>query len=348
MLLFSPLQVVSDDRLVVPSYIRAALGLHRDIKVYLSTIDVPGVFLQNEIILSPVSIKARDELWRLRVTFVDRPGILAELFRVLCDEKIEVVSCRVHTLEQNRILSVELLLNTELYQSKYAVDTSMRESAAGPTLPDLRARIIGTFINDLDLPFGTKPILSIRHNIPLYRSKAFLKDLERSQMTAEGVDLPTSLMESIRENYAHVYPNTAHLRGSSRLPIASVVGDAENSVLRIIIFYKNTGHAHIRVRASSKGECLLEIAEALRERSFNILQMYTRILRHHEQQENLTDILLHLPPEVDRNRNDAQLQKFITGIFTSRCFKALSCKLTFPEYLASASAWSHGELMGGL
>jgi glycine cleavage system regulatory protein len=334
MLLFSRLQVVHKEKIHVPAHIRAALGLHRDIRVYLSTVDASEASLRNEIIVSPVPIKARDELWRLRATFQDRPGILAELFQLLREEKIEIVSTRAHTLEQSGILSVELLLNTEFYQSPYLIGSPPRESAAGPTLPDLRARIVATFINDLDRPFGSKPILSIRRNIPLYRSKMLIKDIERARVKEEGITLPENLLESIRQSFLQTYPAIANLKGDLRLPLASIVGDAENSVLRVLVFYRNTGHVHIRVRAcGSKADCFLEVTEALRGHNFNILQMYARILRNKEGDESLMDFLLYLPAEVDKDRNDTKLQKYIFGIFKSSRIQTLGCDVMFPDFL---------------
>lgn len=341
MLLFSPLQVVRDRRVYVPPQMRAALGLHRETKVYVSTVDNHGAELANEVIVSAVPIKARDELWRLRVTFVDRPGILCELFHLLREEKIEVVSTRAHTMEQNRILRVELLLNTEFYRSRYQLGSG--DSAAGPTLPELRARIIAAFIDDLDLPFGIRPMLSIRRNLPLYRSKYFIEDLHRSHLTQEGFTLPPTIADGIRHSLLTAYPHVAKLTGDARHPLACIVGDAENALLRVLVFYRHTGYVHIRVRARGMAECSRELTEILHAHGFNILQMYSRMLRHNENEESLTDFLLHLPPTIDRSRSDTKLNRYVWGIFKSKSIRHLESTVTFPELLRPGAATAEGQ-----
>jgi glycine cleavage system regulatory protein len=329
MLLFSPQQIVKGRVVLIPQHIRAALGFHSGLEVYLSTLEASDRVIKNEILVSPVPIKARGQLWRLRATFQDRPGILSELLGLLEDERIQVIYCRSHTIEQNELLTVELQLNADL--SNVKPDSGPWLSAAGPTLPDLRSRILARFIEDIDFPFLDKPMLSIRRNIPLFRSKTQLDEAETAVLTATGVMLPRNITDSIRDSFAQRYPNILQSKGKTSLPLASVVGDVENVVARILIYYRNTGHIHIRVVSRNRPECLSTITEALRKRNFNILRMYSRVLNSRE--EVMTDFLLHLQTEVDVEKQDRNLKRYIFAIFAAQETKKLDCKLRFPSLL---------------
>lgn len=331
MLLFSRLQVIQNHSVFIPEHIRAALGLHKGTELYLSTVRCGESSLKNEIIVSQIPLQARGEIWRLRATFRDRPGILAELLHLLREESIEVVSSRTTVLEQSQVLSVELQFNADSYVSRISPNTSQWETAAGPTLPELHARILSRFIEELDFPFGAKPILSIRRNIPLYRSKIHRDFKEKTVINDNKIRISRNLEEYVRDSYEVIYPGVFSLTGQSRLPIASLVGDAENAILRIMLIYRNTGHVHIRVNATNRGESLHEITSALWNRHFNILRMYTRLLRARE--ETLTDFLLHLPPEFDDERDDASLRRYVSGLFKLPRLKALNAKLFFPRLL---------------
>lgn len=331
MLLFSRLQVVENRTIFIPDHIRAALGLLKGTELHVSTVKALPSSLKNEIILSPIPLHARGEIWRLRATFKDRRGILAELLQLLREENIDVVYSRTTVLEQGQILSVELQLNADAHVTHADSGSSQWENAAGPTLPDLHGRILATFIEDLDFPFLAKPILSIRRNIPLYRSKIHQDERERAVIVDNRITISKSLEAYVRDSYKRVYPSISSLTGPNRFPLASIIGDSENAVIRIMFVYRNTGHIHVRVRANNRTGWLHRITTELRVRNFNILRMYTRMLRNME--ESITDFLLHLPPEYDTEQNDKRLRRYVSGIFQLSSLKGLDCQLQFPLLL---------------
>jgi len=285
----------------------------------------------NEIIASTVPPKAWPDLWHLQACFSDRPGILAELTDLLKEANIDIVSCRVETAEQNNCLNVDLQIDATLYQSRFDRHHKDRETGGGPTLAELKTRIAAHFIVDMLFPFATKPFLSIRRNLPLYRSQLKIGKREESELRGSIIKIPEEMMKEITDRFRRQYPNIENLKGPRSLPRACIVADTENCLLRILIIFPDTGHLHLRVHARNRVGTLATITKGFRDAQFNICQMYTRNLDNGEY--SITDLLVHFPAPLERVKSDSELKDYVRGLFRRKPLKELECTVRWPKIL---------------
>lgn len=334
MMIFSPVQIIKESRLILPYYIRAAMGLHNELQMHLSVFQsslTDSSFL-TELIASPIPLELRSDLWIMKASFHDRPGLMADLTSFLKNLNIDIVSCFASTSEHNKYCSVELVLDNQFYSSDFDGNSGHRSANEILSLDELEAKIMAYFIEDILFSDGNIPLITIYRNIPLYRSKHHLLDKERVRIQKECIKLPRGILQDIEKDYLEIYPQIKKLHDEEKLPLATIVVDAENTLLKILIFYRNTGHLHARIRAKNEVGTLAEIASRLKDEKFNIYQMYTRSIDMHNSYSYI-DLLLKLPPEFDKFKDDDRLKKFIRNVFSDESLKRFEFEVLFPKLL---------------
>ncbi len=89
-------KVDSKGRITIPLTIREALDIHEGMTVLLIADRE-----KKEILLSPVPEKAR--LAELSISVEDRPGVLAEITRVLADKGVDIIATRCVVIRRGEL-----------------------------------------------------------------------------------------------------------------------------------------------------------------------------------------------------------------------------------------------------
>lgn len=330
MLLFGNGQQIRENKVYLPKFMGAALGFHSGLRLTIATISgISKSNLQNELVLSTKPIARWKNEWRLIAYLVDRPGIIKDLTTCLARFNIDVTSSRIMTFQQNDYLHIDMCLDAS------PIDTESREEilsnmiTSSPSLDEIEAYIAGLFCKELLFPRGDKPFLSIRRNLPLHSAHARLNERDSIEIDAGWFSIPNVMMDTILDNFILTYPQLKDKSKRSNPPILYLVADTANSVLRIIVTYKNTGHLHFRTKAQDQVGNLAKISSRLLEGHLNVLQMYSRPFGR----DGLacTDILAHLSAQEDSERKDVSLRRFIKKLIKQGKTEGLDCKLEFPE-----------------
>jgi len=335
-MIFSPIQVVKNRYLLVPYDMRSALGLHEGLQMHLSLFDTAEQdTLLTELIASPIPLTQRADLWVMKASFYDRPGLMAELTTFLKELNIDIVSCKGITGEHNKYCHVELVIDNRLYKSDFDRDSHHRTANEILLLKALEAKITARFIEDILFSHSDMPLITIYRNITLFRSLQSLSDRDIVRLTNERILLPREVLKNIYKKYSALYPDIKKLKSEKKLPLAAMVADPENALLRILIFYRNTGHLHIRIKARNKVGTLSEITTHLNQAKFNLYQMYTRNIEP-SNTFSLTDLLIKLPLEHDQFKDDDRLRTFISRIFRNKHLQELEIEVSFPDFLSES------------
>jgi len=333
--LFSYIQRIKFNTIYIPENIRAYFGWKEGLHLYISSLKPTDISenLANELILTTVSPKNRLDLWRLQVSFRDRKGLIKELTELLKDHSIDIVSCKVSTVDQNRFLNVEFEIDVQLYENEFDKDSATRKVSKYVYLDELKNLIVARFIEDIIFVPSQDllPMAKIKRNLPLYRSYVNLDNLDETTINSGAVRVPDTFIEEIRETFLSKYPNIKENKGANSLPLASVVADLESYLVRIFIFFPNTGYLHLRIRSKNRVGAISEISKVLNECEININQMFNRPIE--DGRYSLTDFLVH-HTNYNCPIDDKSLRALVTKRFTRHPLKdVFEFYVTYPNLI---------------
>ncbi len=288
MIIISKLQSIENNIVQIPDPIWDMLGFTLGLRVHLAVAKTDAQSESHEIICSPIPHALWHECWLLRVSMMDRPGILAELTELLRDLKIDIISCRAEGVELKGIVNIDMQLSTQFYKPDFGAPVQATDSGAGPTLPEVKARIAAVFIEDVLFPFGGKPLLSLRRILPLRRASQNIVLRESTELGDKAVPISPDFVSEIQKA---ALKNIGNHHGVPGRPLVSVRGDTEAGILRLVIIFSRLGYAAFRVKAHNHVGTLAHISASLREHDFNVCEMYTRNIG--DGNFSITDCLIH-------------------------------------------------------
>jgi hypothetical protein len=329
MYMFWKSQIIKRERLMIPYEMRALLALHNGCLLTVSQSSNSQAQLKNQILLSGIPHERRQDLWNLKACFKDRPGILADLTKLLGDYNIDIIESFATSRYQNSECAMDIIFDAQLYGSIFDLDSAARKRLPRAWLRELYARIVCQFIEDLSLRPDGKPNIYLKRNHLLARSVEHIHSRSVTEIKDGFLPIPRELLQEIRINYEQVYgPDWANRASGEKSPLGMLVADPEFRTLTATIFYPHTGHLHVRVEANNQVGTVAILSEHFFAANCNILQSYARNL--HVGERCLTDFFIHLPPDKDKVRDDKKLRELIRAIFRSDRLKKLDCKLSFP------------------
>jgi len=197
-------------------------------------------------------------------------------------------------------------------------------------LKTIEAKLASYFINDILFYNDKTPYISITRNLPLLRSKEYIRDNNRRSLMNGTIHIPQKILDFIKRQFLERDDSFNEIHNKAKQPISILVADVENHLIRAFIFFQNSGFAHVRFKIDCSATVLSKLSATLSERQFNILQTNTRALK----QGNLmlVDFLLNLPPEKDKLKNDRKLESFIASVQKSNQLKDYNVEVEFPGY----------------
>jgi acetolactate synthase small subunit len=264
-MLFSDQLEYNGERFAIPGFIRLALALNDNASLFATAFRAgePGIV---EIDLTPIPHDAWQDTWRLEATIQNRSGALARLTKVLTDRKIDIVLSRGVTIQRDTTFQMDLHLNLSHYESQ--LDGTISQRRHNPLRPvnELRAEIGLCLLHYLEFVTQEKPMLSLRRNLALFRAYHALEDRHSCLMRKGVLECDKVLRERIRKSLS------AKKDGASYY----VVGDEDNSVVRIYVVAANSPFVHFRVVMQDGVGVMSKLTSSLFERGINIYQVFAR------------------------------------------------------------------------
>jgi predicted amino acid-binding ACT domain protein len=307
---------------------RAALGWHAGLRLFVWThtgkksVDA----LRNQLSVSAYLPRVK-ELWHLSGRFRDRPGMMTELSGLLAELQVDVITCRASTQAENSEFMVDMELETSAYNSDYDLSSDERRKLPNRQLRELYARIVSKFIKEIVFGGDGQPQLTITRNPVLSGAIRADQHHEVTLRQHGWIILPSDLMSDVRTSFEHQFPRLSQASATAATPIALIAADTRWGVCDLTFYYRDTGHKHIRVRARDQVGTLQAITSALRDRSFNMLQLYSRTLPN----EGFGYIDLLVQSLANQVGDDRSLARSIRAAVTGVTLSELDITLTFPR-----------------
>lgn len=306
---------------------RAALGWHTDLRLSMWTHagKKPDESLHNQLSVSAYLPRVK-ELWHLSGRFRDRPGMMTELGSLLTELQVDVITCRASTQLENSEFIVDMELETSAYDSQYDLTSDERRKLPNRHVRELYARVVSKFIKEIVFGPDGQPQLTITRNPIL--SGAIRADRHHEVTLREHgwITLPPELIASVRASFERRFKHLSRDAGAGSTPIVLFAADTRWGVCDLTFYYRNTGHKHIRVKARDQIGTLQAITSALHNRSFNMLQLYSRTLSN--QGFGYMDLLVQsLAAPVG---DDQSLVRSIRAALSSPSVSELDVTLSFP------------------
>ena len=309
-MIFTPTQKIERNSINIPRELRAALGFVNNKSLFYSLTQNDRTNLSNEIILTTINFDHWKYIWELSIQFKDRQGLISELSALLKAQHIDIINCRVSLGEQGTKLKAKFVINAQNYASFYDSDSNKRYSNRIIELEELESLIIATFIEDIEFSnsVNSKPLISLKRNIPLIRSSENTIIRGAAELTNSEIKLSKDIFDNIFASFLRIYPNLSTQNGVGRAPLCCMTAEHNDSLIRVIVFYKNTGYLHFRVKCKDILGTISILTEILWARRLNIVQMNLRNLKDNY---SLIDFLIQFSSEIDTKKNDAELRRYI-------------------------------------
>lgn len=311
-MLFTLGQRVSEGKIVLPDFLRAALGLHDPTTFNI----VPTQPVQHpviELLASTIPRNAWHDVWRLEVTFHDRDGLIADLSLLLQSNSCRILSTRATTTAAASLICVDVDFDASQYDSDVDGSPEIRENNPVMALLELEAQIAVKFINDLVILPQSRALLAIRRNLVLFDGANIAQPTHQAIVQSSLLDLSGLLPD---------------LRDADRIrPICYLVADETHLALRIYLVEPNKGFCHFRVLAHNRSKSVSRICKGLRDRGFNICQIYMRTKSNFE--ICVADFLVGLIKPRSR-LGEAELEERLDKAVQALP-KWLNCTIQFPS-----------------
>ena len=145
------------------------------------------------------------------------------------------------------------------------------------------------------------------------------------------IKIPSALLGKIRENFRKLYPKVSN----ASPPLVAFAADPEYQLILGTIFFPNTGYVHVRVHFDHNIESSYKIMRVLSKHGFNVEFLSARRLYADSSDNCKMDLLVHLPAEQDKSKNDTNLKEWIWGIFHGSQLHSLGCEVSFPQVVSN-------------
>ena len=330
MYLFSKQQVVRNSQLYIPYSMRAALGIHNKAVVDITNVEIDNNnAIQTQLLFSVIRRHQRIDLWKLHIQLRDRPGILSEITSHLSSLNIDIVRSTSGTTKHNTQLLVDIDFDAQHYKSEFDLTVKERQVRPGLWLQELYVQLASILINDVEFGPDGKPRIYITPNHILSDSVSSAHEGMTTEVRGGYIDIPPGVLQHIVSAFEGQYPELCNLKGAARAPRAVLFADSMFHCITVTFFFKNTGYAHARVFAINTIGALSQICTRLYGHNLSILQMYSR--NTHASEAMIVDLLLWLPPEHDKDRDDSRLRRFVKAALRGKAIKHLECRVNFPK-----------------
>lgn len=321
MLILDGISIVENDQLFIPLYHRGHMSLKSNTTVTLALIPPRQrtVFPQlTEMIISSIDFRSWPSLWRVEATFLERPGVVNKLLRIVADEGLNVLNEESSSVENRDLHTVELIVDT---RSAGRTERDIERMQA------LEHRILALCVEDLNFE-RTEPRLRVKRMKGLYSAyEKFQRSGNRAQKVRPFQD--TSFISNRR---IHLPSGVTELLPPQRPLRTLLVSDTKERLLRAFFPSEHDGFTYVRVAHHDSPGALAAITREL-AKAFDIVNSLTRIQSQGSQ--NDLELLLYsrqLPSQAD----DLGRREIIEDLLSNTRLKHLNLLVSYPESVASA------------
>lgn len=280
--------------LKIPLYHRGHLSLFTGAKIWLCLL--PGGMGSEvfpELVVSPIHFDSWPDLWRIRITLSERPGLVHELFEVLREHSINILAAESSSMEWQSLHSIEVIVDACRY-SGVGGDGSHKDRSAGriDELNGLRRAILAFMMDDICFDAQERPRISIRRIRNLFEAhKAFeesqrvlrsqglaplVKDAKISPSRAAGKavfvklprDIQAGLFEALEQRRRGDYGTYLLVSETTDRFLRAFFMRSSDSILAPTLLHKEEVGA------------LAAITEAIEQAGFNIITSLSRLYEY--------------------------------------------------------------------
>ncbi|MEM6347581.1 MAG: hypothetical protein AAF927_27080 [Bacteroidota bacterium] len=341
---FNYFQELINRKLKLPYELVANMGLHNASEQHI-TLRVPKK-VQNycELIISPIPLAKRKDLWHFTVSFFDRRGLLSELNLFFKRNNIDILDSRASISENNKFLNVAMVLDTQGYISSYGKINGPTKSSA-IQINTLKALVAARFIQDVVFHYASNsPILEIAPNYALNRSRKNSTQHDIVNINKSEVSIPSDIYSQVKQNledYRRNFLTNNEVDGEGGTMIASIVSSLNWHYLKIFLFYADTGIIHIRVKGRNTVGALAAVTKIINQKNFNIIQLFSRDI--HGKSIAINDFMLDIEASKARKLDDKYLKNFIKeSIEHSEISSEYNWEVSFPRKLRRMNLEHYG------
>lgn len=332
-MIFTPTQVIANNDIRLNSKVRTLLKLVNGCKLFYSLNTGDDERISNEIIICPYEKSEWNTIWTFKAVFTDTQGLFNRLTQFFISKKLYILNIDALTLDKGRLIKIKIDFSSADYASEFDSDANNRIRNRALVLEELEASLIANFIYDITFidGFNISPNLEIVRNVDLLQSGIANGYKDSTNLKNDYIKLSSDIFKRIRESYSAYYPDVMNLKDAEALPKCCVTTDSDSSIIRVIVFFQNTGHLHFRVKYIEQVGALSALSEVLKSRNVNILQLNVRRLNN---VENIADFLINYPPEFDSEKSDSRLISYLKYAMEEEEIlkKELSTEFTIPPY----------------
>ena len=295
----------------IPYYHRGHLSMRPDAKVWVCFL--PGNLEEKifpEIVLSPIDFQHWDDIWRVKLVVHDRAGILNDLFAILKDHSVNIVTVESVPTNRENTNIINAIVDARNYSSYH--DGSYRKR--GDELKDLFTLLFVRFEKDVTWKKG-KPRVKINRIKALLETKnLFEKTYAKSLYTGKVPSVHR--LSLIRLNHAKVQIQLPvevvnSLHESNRYLITS---DTEERYAKVHFYDKSIRTINPTLLFTEKMGALKAITSAFRRNGYNI----STCLSHPEVfgEKAQADFILQIPDSLKDNSENSvrsHVEKILSG-----------------------------------
>lgn len=341
MLILDKPHLFESETVSIPLYHRGHLSLFEGAKVWLCLLPALQEGQFSEIVISPIHNESWSDLWRISITLRDRVGLVHDIFSILADRDINIITSESSSREKQSLHSIELIVNAQEYISPYN-DSTQEERSIGKIekLTDLRREILANLINDIAfLPTGQPRlrIRRVRHLLNARRdyintkihggpSKAVVRETTVNKI---GKDVTITLPEQVKKNLFEMLGVTKISKNNPGGHYL-MVSNTTDRFLSIYFVKKTDAVIAPTIEHQHEIGALAAITDALGRAGFNILTSLSRLYRWDSQA--LTEFVLLPPPELrgvsDHKVIEARLE---SALRTPELIGIYKLKISYPQ-----------------
>ncbi|MCC6475848.1 hypothetical protein IT157_02225 [bacterium] len=158
--------------IIVPLYHRGHMSLFRGTKVWLCLL--PGREESRripELVVSPIDFDVWGDVWHINVVLQERKGVVNDVLSAIKERRLNIVALESSSMEEQRLHSVEMIVEGRDYSSHEDKDSMTRSTLAGADLSSLRRRLLTLFLPGLDFVHSGEPRLKIYRNRNLFEAR---------------------------------------------------------------------------------------------------------------------------------------------------------------------------------
>lgn len=328
----------------IPLYHRGHLSLFKGAKVWLCLL--PSIQKEQfpELIVSPIHHESWSDLWRISITLNERVGLIHDIFKILADNSINIITAESTSRERQTLHSIEIIVSAQEYGSPYN-DGTHEERSNGDLeeLTDLRREILAHLIDDIAfLPSGQPRlrIRRVRHLLNARRSynqalthvqrgrasRPIIKDTNVSK-TASG-KVTITLPDQVK-NHLFDWLKIAHSSGKASGRYL-MVSNTTDRFLRIYFMKETETVIAPTIEHQDEIGALAAITETLHNADFNILTSLSRLYQWGSLAR--TEFVLQPPEDLRVSGNIAVIkQRLESSLRTPALVDDYSVRIGYPE-----------------